>query len=58
MPLRWSRKRMLTTILVTFVLTGLAVVIALNFVTPSKKLERKVEHIHGVTDPSSDARCR
>lgn len=51
MPLRWSRKRMLTTILVTFVLTGLAVVIALNFVTPSKKLERKVEHIHGVTDP-------
>ena len=51
MPLRWSRKRMLTTILVTFVLTALAVVIGLNFATPSKQLERKIEHVHGVRDP-------
>ena len=51
MPLRWSRKRMLTTILVTFVLTALAVVIGLNFVTPTKQLERKIEHRYAVSDP-------
>jgi len=50
MALRWSRKRMWTTILVTFVLTGLAVVIALNFATPSKKLERKIEHRYATAD--------
>ncbi|HET8818073.1 MAG TPA: phospholipase D-like domain-containing protein [Xanthomonadaceae bacterium] len=42
---------MLTTILVTFVLTGLAVIIGLNFATPSKQLERKIEHRFGVSDP-------
>ena len=51
MPLRWSRKRMLTTILVTFVLTGLAVIIGLNFATPAKQLERKIEHRFTVSDP-------
>ena len=51
MPLRWSRKRMLTTILVTFVLTGLAVIIGLNFMTPTKQLERKIEHRFAVSDP-------
>lgn len=51
MPLRWSRKRMLTTVIVTVLLTALAVVVALNFATPSKKLERKIEHVYGVADP-------
>ena len=49
--LRWSQKRMLTTILVTLVLTAVAVVIGLNFATPSKQLERKIEHRFGVSDP-------
>ena len=51
MALRWSRKRMITTILVTVVLTGLAVVIGLNFATPSKQLERKIEHRYAIADP-------
>lgn len=49
--LRWSRKRMLTTIVVTFLLTALAVVIGLNFVTPAKQLERRIEHRYGIADP-------
>ena len=51
MPLRWSRKRMTLIIVATIVLTCLAVVLALNFVTPSKKLERKIEHRYAVSDP-------
>ena len=46
MPLRWtprwSRKRMIWTIVITALLTGLVVVIALNFATPTKQLERKI----------------
>ena len=42
---------MLTTIVVTFLLTALAVVIGLNFATPSKQLERKIEHRFAVADP-------
>ena len=41
---------MWTTILVTVALTGLAVVVALNFATPSKKLERKIEHRYATAD--------
>jgi cardiolipin synthase A/B len=46
----WSRKRTLT-IVVTVVLTALAVVLAINFATPEKDLERKIEHRYGVADP-------
>jgi cardiolipin synthase len=48
---RWSRKKMLTTIIATVILTGLAVVLGLNFATPEKKLERKIEHRYAVSDP-------
>src|SRR5688500_13218696 len=42
---------MFTTIVLTAILTGLAVVLALNFATPEKQLERKIEHRHAVGDP-------
>ncbi len=42
---------MIWTIVITALLTTLAVVIALNFVTPSKQLERKIEHRYAVSDP-------
>jgi|SRR4249919_2719779 len=47
----WSSKRMWTVVLVTVVVTGLLVVIGLNFATPEKKLQRKVEHHFAVSDP-------
>jgi cardiolipin synthase len=49
--LRWSRKRMIWTIVVTAAITALVVVIGLNFATPSKQLERKIEHRYPVSDP-------
>ncbi len=42
---------MIWTVVITALLTGLAVVIALNFATPTKQLERKIEHRYGVADP-------
>ena len=42
---------MIWTIVITAVVTGLVVVIALNFATPSKQLERKIEHRYAVHDP-------
>ena len=42
---------MITTIVLTAILTGLAVVLALNFATPEKQLERKIEHRYAVSDP-------
>ena len=42
---------MITTIVITAILTGLAVVLALNFATPEKQLERKIEHRYAVADP-------
>lgn len=42
---------MLWTILATVAVTALLVVLAMNFVTPEKKLERRVEHRHPVADP-------
>ena len=51
MPLNWSRKRMIWTIVITAIVTVLAVVLAMNFATPEKKLDRKVEHRYGVSDP-------
>lgn len=49
--LRWSRKRMIWTIVVTAAITALVVVVGLNFATPSKQLERKIEHRYDVSDP-------
>jgi len=47
----WTRKRMLWTIAITAVATLLLVVLSLNFATPEKKLERKIEHRYAVSDP-------
>jgi cardiolipin synthase len=47
----WNRKRMLWTIAITAVATLLVVVLSLNFATPEKKLERKIEHRYAVSDP-------
>ncbi|MGY1519938.1 phospholipase D-like domain-containing protein [Luteimonas sp. A482] len=38
-------------IALTIVATIVAAVVAMNFATPEKKIERKVEHRHGVPDP-------
>lgn len=48
---RWSRKRTLWTIVITAIVTALCVVLVLNFATPQKKLERKIEHRYAVGDP-------
>jgi cardiolipin synthase A/B len=39
------------TILITAAVTVLGVVIAMNFMTPEKKLERKIEHRYAIEDP-------
>ena len=41
---------MLTTIVVTALVTLLLIVIGVNFATPEKKLERKIEHRYAVAD--------
>ncbi len=51
MPIRWNRKRMIWTIVITVVLTALAIFLAMNFATPEKELERKIEHRYAVADP-------
>ena len=42
---------MIWTIVFTAIATLLVVVIAMNFATPEKKLERKIEHRYSVADP-------
>ena len=42
---------MIWTIVITVVLTILVVVLAMNFATPEKKLERTILHRYGVSDP-------
>ena len=42
---------MIWTIVITAIATLLLVVIAMNFATPEKKLERKIEHRYSVADP-------
>jgi cardiolipin synthase len=49
--MRWSRKRMVWTVVITGLVTTLAIVLAMNFIGPGKKLERKVEHRYAVADP-------
>lgn len=46
-----SRKLVHSTIVITAALTVLGVVIAMNFVTPEKNLERKIEHRYAIADP-------
>ncbi|WP_028602702.1 phospholipase D-like domain-containing protein [Ottowia thiooxydans] len=42
---------MLKLIVITALLTVLAVALAMNFATPEKKLERKIEHRYALSDP-------
>ena len=42
---------MIWTIVITAIVTVLLVVVAMNFATPEKKLERKIEHRYSVADP-------
>src|SRR5690606_4789237 len=51
MSSRWSRKRMVWTIVITAVATALLFAIALNFATSEKKVERKIEHRYAIADP-------
>lgn len=39
------------TIVLTAAITALAVVLAMNFSTPEKKIERKIAHRHSISDP-------
>ena len=47
---RWSRRRMSWIIVLTVLATAAAVVLAINFVTPEKKLERRIEHHYAIAD--------
>lgn len=38
-------------ILTTIAITIVAVVIAMNFATPEKKIERRLQHLHAIADP-------
>ena len=42
---------MIWTIVITAIVTLLMVVVAMNFATPEKKLDRKIEHRYSVADP-------
>ena len=47
----WNRKRMAWTIFITCLATLLVVVVAMNFKTPEKALDRKIEHRYTLDDP-------
>jgi cardiolipin synthase len=47
----WSRKRMLWTIMITVLVTVLGAVLAMNFATPEKKLQKPVTHRYAIDDP-------
>jgi cardiolipin synthase len=49
MPLRWSRKRVIWTIVATVVATLLVVLVAMNFRKP-KQLERALSHKYAISD--------
>ena len=48
---RWTRERMIWTIIITVILTVLTAAIAMNFATPEKKLEHDVAHRYSTEDP-------
>jgi cardiolipin synthase len=50
MPLRWTRTRTFWTIAISATATFVLVVLAMNFATPEKEMERKLEHRHAVSD--------
>jgi cardiolipin synthase len=50
-PVAWSRKRMIIAALVGALAAVLATVLALNFVSAEKQIERSLKHRYGVGDP-------
>ena len=46
-----KRKSMLLVIGITVLATSLTLIVLLNFKTPEKVLERKIEHRYAVSDP-------
>ena len=50
MPRPDKPKKMIWTIALTAIVTVLVVVLAMNFATPEKKLERRIEHRYGIAD--------
>jgi cardiolipin synthase A/B len=51
MPLRWTRTRTFWTIALSATASFVLVVLAMNFATPEKEMDRKLEHRHAVSDP-------
>ncbi len=51
MSLTGNRKSMLWVIGITVLATSLTLVLLQNFKTPEKVVERKIEHLHAVSDP-------
>ncbi|CAN5627874.1 phospholipase D-like domain-containing protein [soil metagenome] len=47
----WSRTRMTWTIAATILLTIVVVLLAMNFATPEKTLERHIHHRYAISDP-------
>jgi cardiolipin synthase len=47
-----KKRKMITVILTTFVLTLVAVLVVLNFATGEKKIERQIERLYTVADPN------
>jgi cardiolipin synthase len=47
----WSRKRMIWTIAATILLTIIVVILAINFMTPEKQIERDISHRYAIGDP-------
>lgn len=47
----WKKRKVFWVILITVLVTLLAGLLALNFATPEKKLERKLAHRYAISDP-------
>ena len=47
----WTDKRMLWTILITALVTGVAALFVMNLSAPEKKLEQALSHRYGIADP-------
>ena len=51
MATRWRSKPVIWIVVITAILTIIAVALAMNFATPQKQLNRKIEHKYAISDP-------
>jgi cardiolipin synthase len=51
MAMRWRSKPVIWIVVITAILTIIAVALAMNFVTPQKQLKSKIEHKYAISDP-------